>query len=463
LVEAARPDGRGDEAIPRRATALRLAALAAAPGVVDVAVRALGEDALADAAQRALSALGPAALPEMIARLADPGSFASPEAQAALVDVLGEIVQAGVPAALADAALVALRRAARDPERPVAVRALFALSRLGGADDLAVIAEATLDGARPLAAAAEAALAAIAARFPAAARALADKHYSQAGEGSLLAAAIAIGAASGTSPFEERDAAFLARAATSGDARARRAAVHAVSEIRANVGASFPGAVEVLRVALTDEEHDVQLAAARALGRLCTARDPVRASDVLDLVERSGEPHLVAATVRAIGEGLSLGYADPKLDLVPALGLFARGAPSPVAIAAVEALGQAQRAGVPSAVGALGAAFDHPDDAVVKAALLKLASAASAEGALEAIARALTHLQPAVRTLAVELLADAEPSHDGDARRWLTQSLATEPDRKVKEAILRALGLAHDGVASTSRPRIGRGEAGGTG
>ena len=470
LLEAALPDGRGDDTIHRRATALRLAAAAAAPGVVEAAVSALGEDALADVAQRALAALGAGALPAAIAGLHEPGSFSSPEARAALVDVIGELVEAGAPPAPIEAALVALRRAARDPERSVAVRALFALSRLGGEADLAIIADATLEGARPLAAAAESALAAIAARFPAAARALVDRL--EGDERCLLAAAIAIGAASGSSPFEERDAVFLAHAATAGDPRARRAAVHAVSEIRANAGALFPGAVEVLRVALADEEHEVQMAAARALGRLCTARDALRASDVLDLVDRSGESDLVAATVRAIGEGLSLAYTTseeepvpsrPTADLVPALGLFARGAPSPVAIAAVEALGHAQRAGAPSAVGALGAALDHPDDAVVKAALLKLSGAASAGGpdadaALPAIARALTHVRQAVRILAVELLADAEPD---DAHRWLAQKLATEPDRKVKDAILRALGLGHDAAASGASPWRAREATGG--
>jgi HEAT repeat protein len=219
---------------------------------------------------------------------------------------------------------------------------------------------------------------------------------------------------------------------------ARRAAVHAVAEIRAAAGAAFPGATEVLRVALADEEHDVQLAAARALGRLCTAREALAASEVLDMVDRSGEADLVAATVRAMGEGLHVAGARAG-NLVPALGLFARGAPSPVALAAVEALGQAQRAGVRAAVAALCGALDHADEAVVKAALLKLAGAAAAAepAAVEALTRGLAHAAAGVRVLAVELLADAQPE---EARRWLVQKLVTEPDRRVKEAIRRALG-----------------------
>lgn len=440
LVAAAQPDGGGDETVPRRATALVLAAAARAPGVVDAAVDALGEDALIEAGRRALVTLGAKALPEIVARIE---RDAPAEARAALIDVVAALVRAGgeegsdaAAVEAEQAALLALRRAVHDPEHRVAVRALMALSRLGGAGDLELLAELTLSERRPVAAAAEGALAALSARSPAAARALAERFGRD--ERSLLPAAIALGAVAGASPFEERDAAFLAHAATSGDMPARRAAVHAVAEIRAAAGAAFPGATEVLRIALADEEHDVQLAAARALGRLCTAREALPAAEVLDMVDRSGAADLVASTVRAMGEGLHQAVARAA-DIVPALGLFARGAPSPVALAAVEALGQAQRAGVRAAFSALTGALDHGDEAVVKAALLKLAGAAVAGEpvAVEALTRGLGHAAAGVRVLAVELLADAQPE---EARRWLVQKLVTEPDRRVKEAIRRALG-----------------------
>jgi HEAT repeat protein len=422
LVAAAAPDsadaGDGDDdTASRRATALLLAAaagVAVAPGVVAAAVAALAEEQLADAAQRALAALGAPALPEMVARLGDASVPA--EGRAALVDAVGEVMAGGGAAALLAEPLAALRRAARDPERQVAVRALSALSRLGEAKDLDLCADLVLAEARPLAAAAEGALAALAARFPAAARAFVDS--SDGDEARILAAAIALGAVVSAADFGERDATFLAHAAIMGDPRARRAAVHAVSEVRA-AGAPFPAAMEVLRLALTDEEHEVRVAAARALGRLCTAKDAPHASDVLDLVDRSGQADLVATTVRAIGEGLRLareaGRAAAPDDLVPALGLFARGAPSPVAMAAVEALGQAERAGAPSAVEALAAALDHADVAVVKAALLKLAASAggaegasgpAAQAALRALERGLDHPDAAVRVLAAEMLAE---------------------------------------------------------
>ena len=470
LVAAALADGSGDEVAARRAMALRLAALGSrdggAPGLIDAAVSALTEDLLAEAAQQALLTLGPAALPSMFERLADPA--VPPEARAALVDVIAEILGStteGPPLPEA-ASLAGLRGAARDPERAVAVRALRALSDLGDEEDLALAAEQTMAPLRAVAVAAEGALAALAGRFPMAARALADRvARTSTDERLLLPAVIVIGALGASSAFEERDAIFLAHAATAGDTRARRAAVEAVSALRGSVGAgvgvALPAAMEVLSFALTDEEHEVQMAAARALGRLCSAPDAPRAADVLDLVNRSGAADLVAAAVRAIGEGMSVAYQQrrsipptpPSADLVASLALLARGAPSPVAIAAVDSLGQAQRARAGhdggAAIDALAAALAHPDEDVVKAALLKLADcaaplpsasapviAAVIATVIAAIARGLEHPAAAVRLLAVEILA--ERAEDA-ARAALARRLGVEPDRRVDETVRRAL------------------------
>ncbi len=414
---------------------------------------ALTEDLLAEPAQQALAALGAAALPAMFLRLADPS--VPPDARAALVDVIFDVLVDDAGADARSTALAALREAARDPERAVAVRALRALARLGDAADLALAAEQTLAPARQVAVAAEGALAALAGRFPAAARALADRIAQTPGDqGLFLPAAILIGALGASSSFEERDAIFLAHAATAGDTRARRAAVEAVSALRASVGGALPVAMEVLSFALTDEEHEVQMAAARALGRLCSAPNAPRAGDVLDLVDRSGAADLVAAAVRAIGEGMTLAYqqrlslppAPPSTELVAALALLARGAASQVAIAAVDALGHAQRAGQDggdAAIEALGAALGHPDEDVVKAALLKLADCAAVRpaAAIAVIARGLEHPAAGVRLLAVEILAERD---DDDARAALARRLGGETDRRVDETIRRAI-VGHDG------------------
>ena len=131
----------------------------------------------------------------------------------------------------------------------------------------------------------------------------------------------------------------------------------------------------------------MQVEAARALGRLCATALGPGVGDVLELVERTGQVGLVATLVRAIGEGLGEGpRAQPLPTLLPALARIAREAQGPVAIAAIEALSRAQRAGAFEAGEALTQAFDHPDAAVVKAALLKLASAPS-QPALSALDR----------------------------------------------------------------------------
>ncbi len=454
--------------VANRAVALRLAAMAGAPEVVESAVAALAEERLAEPARQALASLGAPALPAMVARLGAPSTPA--DARAALVDVISDVVEgSGSDASAGHAdACAALRHAARDADRHVAVRALRALSRLGSADDLALAAEQTLAADRPVAAGAEGALAALAARFPGAARALADRVARD--ESFLLPAAIVIGAIGAASGFEERDAIFLAHAATAGDTRARRAAVEAVSALGSSAGGSFPGAMEILRCALADEERDVQMAAARALGRLASAPDAPRVAEILDLVGRSGAVDLTAATVRAIGEGMSVGYHErlsiplspPSSELVSALALFTRGAPSPVAIAAVDALGQVYQAWVQgglspnvdeaaSTVDALSAALAHPDEEVVKAALLRLADCAADASTpsmkapvLEAMALGLESASSAVRLLVVESLAELSTD---DARAKLVRHLGNEQDRRVHDAVRYALSFFGEGGA----------------
>jgi hypothetical protein len=130
-------------------------------------------------------------------------------------------------------------------------------------------------------------------------------------------------------------------------------------------------------------------------------------------VERSGAADLVAATLRAIGEGLSTTYNErrsllpppPTRDLVEAIAAFARSAQSAVAIAAVDALGQAFGAGSLAASEALVAALEHPELSVAKAAAFKLAETQIGR---ETLGRALDRSTLSVRDRARELLADAD-------------------------------------------------------
>ena len=259
------------------------------------------------------------------------------------------------------------------------------------------------------------------------------------------------------SPFDERDTTFLAHAATAGDPRARRAAVEAVAALRIAAGPVYAGAVEVLGFALTDEEHDVQIAAARALGRLCSTPDAPRASDVLELVDRSGAADLMAATVRAIGEGMvpagatpsarRAGRRRPRPNLVAALALFARGALIKWRSPPVDALAAAHRGGCAGRDPALAAAVDHPDEAVAKAALPQDGGAGLAvrcggdRGRPRARARArlsfaaIARRRGARRAWLVGCTRRAPPSHGDRAGQ------ASRP-----EAIRRALALARGGA-----------------
>jgi HEAT repeat protein len=447
--------------IELRAMALRLAAAARAEAAAGAAFAALSEEMLADAARSALRVLGAPALPSMLAHLNDPA--APVDARAQLVDVLAEIAS-NHRGAVAMGVLDALRDAARDDERDVAGGALSALARLGDEADLALTAAGTLSTQRAIAAAAEAALSTLSGRYPEAARAHVARLVQS--EPYHLAAALIMGALAALGADEIEDAAFLAHVATTGNTDARRAAVLAVAEIG---GAA---AMEVLSFALADEEREVRFAAARALGRRCVALASPSPSEILDLVERTGASELVATTVRAVGEGMSLAYSErrsappapPPPELISVLALFARGAPSAVALAAVDALGQTIAAGTIAACDAIAAALEHPDPPVAKAAAFKLAETALGR---EALGRSLEHPAPSVRLLAVDMLAEVDLS---GARARLTRRALIETDRDVRAAIDRALSpgsrafgsmgpqSAHEGTPPRGLPRLGEGD-----
>jgi HEAT repeat protein len=253
---------------------------------------------------------------------------------------------------------------------------------------------------------------------------------------------------------------FLSNCAASGDARTRRAAVLSVSQI------GGPLASDVLSLALADEERDVQLEAARALGRLCA--DPAASrffdtsppsgppssekprnvtTDVLELIGRSGDSDLVAAAVSALGDGIT-SWGPPSMppssgrgnrpsllppdDLIQALTPLAAKAPSSVAIAAVDAVSRAP-VGTPGRLTALLNALSHANTAVTKAAMLRLEVT---DATVDRIARCLEHPSHDIRLLAAERLAGAPSSA---VRARLAKRAAAEPEPEVREAIERAL------------------------
>ncbi|HEY4121121.1 MAG TPA: HEAT repeat domain-containing protein, partial [Byssovorax sp.] len=247
-----------DEAEPadRRGTALAIAALARAPGVLEASIEALGDDRLDTQARAALGSLGPAALPALVARLGDVAT--PPASRAEVVDLVASMALEQDPGRVPWAELLAaLRAAAGDVDRRLATRALAALARVGTIDDLELLASASLSADRALAWAGEAALSRLVTRFPGAARTFFDRLVGD--EAWTLPLAALLGALSAMGKARPDDMGFLAHAATSGGPAARRAAVAAAAQIGGAV------ALEVLSFALADEEPDVQLAAARGL------------------------------------------------------------------------------------------------------------------------------------------------------------------------------------------------------
>ncbi|WP_438000161.1 HEAT repeat domain-containing protein [Sorangium sp. So ce185] len=309
--------GLGADPVSGRAQALVLAAMARAPGAADAAVQAMIEPALVETAQRALGLLGGEALPAVLAYLErhidpDPDLWEGlDDATAALIDGAVAIAEQrgreGAPAQppqppqppqptadpTLDELLGAVRRSVKSPSTLVATSALYGLAKIGTADDFPLVVSQTRAISLPVARAAESALAGLSERYPESARALA-RRLMQAGE-THLAAAIVIEAL-GTADQEE--IAFLTGVASVGDVRARRAAVTAVA------AAAGVSALEVLSLSLADEEREVRLAAARALGRLYASLsdragdERARARELLSLVRASGEPELVAAAAQ---------------------------------------------------------------------------------------------------------------------------------------------------------------------
>ncbi|XXX79597.1 HEAT repeat domain-containing protein [Sorangium sp. So ce134] len=303
--------GLGADPVSGRAQALVLAAMARAPGAADAAVQAMIEPALVETAQRALGLLGGEALPSVLAYLErhidpDPDLWEGlDDATAALIDGAvaiaeqrgreGAPAQPPQPAAdpTLDELLGAVRRSVKSPSTLVATSALYGLAKIGAADDFSLVVSQTRAISLPVARAAESALAGLSERYPESARALA-RRLMQAEE-THLAAAIVIEAL-GTADREE--IAFLTSVASVGDVRARRAAVTAIA------AAAGVSALDVLSVSLADEEREVRLAAARALGRLYASLsdragdERARARELLSLVRSSGEPELISAAAQ---------------------------------------------------------------------------------------------------------------------------------------------------------------------
>ncbi|HEY2408752.1 MAG TPA: HEAT repeat domain-containing protein [Polyangiaceae bacterium] len=316
---------------------------------------------------------------------------------------------------------------------PQVVRAgLGAVTALGDEASLGRVA-AWLEQ-EDVAGAAESALAALAERYPEAARALARE--ATADGPSCYAAAVIHSALS--APIRGSvadDVAFLTALLSHQAAAVRRAALGGLGNSESALG------VEAAAFALTDEEPAVRYAAVQTLGKL-RAADGSRPGLVklLELVQSSDDQELIASALRALGESGDHAALAVLRPLV-------RTASPMVAVSAIEALAR-----VPDArrVEGLLEGLSHPEAEVVKASILALGDAPDPR-IVAHLGACLDHEAWDVRRLAADMLGRGASE---TAEALLRARLVSEDNPIVRDALTRALeggGTRH----TPAPPRMG--------
>jgi HEAT repeat protein len=401
---------------PARGGGLLVLGLLGAHQDVSALVNALGDDDVAERADLAIRLFGPTAVKPLLAA----ARKAKPAVHAAALGLVASLE--GAP--IADVRK-ALREGLADPAIEVVSCAVEGLGPLGDARDLRRLAKLVWHDDERVAAAATNAVCELAARHVDAARAL--LRDARSGHDPLVLGCILLGAIASTQPLRDDDVRLLQRALSHDQPQVRRAAIDALA-----LGGG-DAAADAVVFALADEEHDVQLAAARALGRLG------RAETLVGVVRDTRDPSLTATALRALGD------ADPDLALASARPLVAH-ADAAVACAAVEALGQLRsgratgRVPVHVAIAcedALFAALDHPDEEVVKLSLSLVGSQPGAR-ALARLGLCLDHTSSEVRCVAAELLGQ---DNSVGARALLRARYEREKDQIVRAAITTATSI----------------------
>ncbi len=393
------------EADPQsRGAALTVLALLGDAEAAPAIVRGLLDPMLSRSAETAVSLLGAAALPALLAV----GEREPPSRHAALLLVVPTLTSR-----LDDRAITVVRATLGHESDDVAAAAAQVLGALGDGEDierLAILASSANDtrGRAPLSAAL-------------AIEQLAERHREDAlaAFGRLsndptktVAGCVLLTALRGSPPSSTE---YLQRALGSGDPRTRRAAIEAFAAIG---GKDTRSVAHAVATALADEDRDVQLAAIRALG---TLRHP---EPLVVLIDSVSDAEIVAAAASALSD------ADGERALEVCTRLVTREDPA-IASAAVAALG---RLGERAEAG-LARALDHASDEVVKLALSELGRVPT-PSALARIGNALDHASWEVRRVAAEVLG-SEGSDDAIA--FLRARLERESDATVREAIMLAL------------------------
>jgi HEAT repeat protein len=399
-------------------------------------VQALGDDDVAERADAALRLFGPGAVRPLLMA----ARTARPAVRAAALG-LASTLQGADP----DLLRAALRDSLGDPSVEVLACAVEGLGAMGEGQDLKRVVALIEHHDERIAASATKAVSELAARHVSEARellyggpaegeprerrddepmrdAVGDPEHDQLALGCILLGAIAL-----NQPLTRDDVQLLELALAHNHPRVRRAAIEAL----ANAGGE--AAAGAIVFALADEEHEVQIAAVRALGQLG------RADPLARLVADPRDPVLTAVALRALGE------ADPGRALAAARPLLTRTDPA-VACAAVEAVGylawpRGSARVLPHIAAAcedaLFSAFEHPDPEVVRLALSTV-EAQPGPRVLSRLALCLDHASWEVRRVAAELLGqDKSPG----AQALLRARYDREREPVVRDAIAAAVSV----------------------
>ncbi len=416
---------------PARSSALALLGLTGDTSDIALLVDALGEEA-AERADLALRIFGSDAVVPLLAA----ARTARPSVRAAALELVASLDSGPDGSAILDA----LRAGVEDPSPEVVVSALDSLGSHGTADDLVRISSMVGDSEQRIAAAAANAVWGLASRHVETARALLNDAARSGGD-PLALGCILLGAIASTHKLFDDDVRVLERALAHDRPEVRRAAIDALAQ------AGGEAAADAVVFALADEDHEVQLAAVRALGRLGRAEPLVGVARI---------PELTGGALRALGD------ADPA-RAVEAASPLVKHPDVAIACAAVEAMGRLGEAGLPGNVDracedGLFSALDHPDPEVVKLAL-SLVGARPGERALARLGLCLDHASSDVRRVAAELLG-----HEGgpSAQALLRARYERERDPTIRDAIAAAASPrpagqndGSRGPSSSRRPRNG--------
>jgi HEAT repeat protein len=414
-----------NEDLALRKAALIVAGALGVERIAPIAAEALSDVRLLAEADESLSLLGAKAVPALLERAAN----ADPDTRAACIEIVtGLADQAAAPLAVASI------RQWMESGAPVVVRAgLGAITLLGDESCFATVS--TWLGSEEAASAAETALAALAQRYPEAARRLAR---SARAEGAEAHAAAVIQTAL-PAPIRDSvadDVAYLSLLLSNSAKAVRRAALSGLGNAGSELGA------HAAAFALTDEEPEVRYAAVLALSRLRSADGALMGlGKLLELVEKSADEELVAAALGALADA-----GDPRVLSV--LRPLVRNASPMVAVAAIEALAR-----VPDArrVEALIEGLSHTEPEVVKASMLALGDTIDPR-VLAHFGACLDHEAWDVRRLSADMLGRAGGE---SANALLRARLANEDNPRVLEAINRALELAGGFRHTPLPPRAG--------